>query len=72
MRQTSEMVVFLDSLIQLNIGWPKSLFGSFCKILWRNQNKLFGQPNTRQSFLYEADSLFFSFSVQCVRKIIFY
>ena len=26
--------------------WPKSLFGVFCNILWKNPNKLFGQPNS--------------------------
>ena len=27
------------------LGWPKSLFGVFHKILQKNPNKLFGQPN---------------------------
>ena len=27
------------------LGWPKSLFGMFCKILWKNPNEIFGQPN---------------------------
>ena len=27
------------------LGWPKSLFGFFCKMLWRNLKETFGQPN---------------------------
>ena len=27
------------------LGWPKSLFGFFSNILWKNTNELFGQPN---------------------------
>ena len=27
------------------LGWPKSSFGFFCNILWKNTNELFGQPN---------------------------
>ena len=27
------------------LGWPKSLFGFFCSILWENLNELFGQHN---------------------------
>ena len=27
------------------LGWPKSSFGCFCNILWKNTNELFGQPN---------------------------
>ena len=27
------------------LGWPKSLFSIFHTILWKNPNKLFGQPN---------------------------
>ena len=27
------------------LRWPKSLFGFFRNILWKNPNKLFGQPN---------------------------
>ena len=27
------------------LGWPKSLFRFFCKMLWKNLNELFGQPN---------------------------
>ena len=26
-------------------GWTKSLYGFFCKMLWKNPNELFGQPN---------------------------
>ena len=26
------------------LGWPKSSFGFFCNILWKNPNELFGQP----------------------------
>ena len=28
------------------LGWPKSSFGFFCTILWKNLNELLGQPNT--------------------------
>lgn len=28
------------------LGWPKSSIWFFCNILWKNQNELFGQPNT--------------------------
>ena len=27
------------------LGWPKSLFGLFCKMVWKNRNELFGQPH---------------------------
>ena len=27
------------------LGWPKSLFGFFCKMLWKNLSKSFGQSN---------------------------
>ena len=27
------------------LGWPKSSFGFFHKMLWKNLNELFGQPN---------------------------
>ena len=27
------------------LGWPKCLFGFFCKMLWKTPNELFGQPN---------------------------
>ena len=27
------------------LGWLKSLFGFFCKMLWKNLNKSFGQSN---------------------------
>ena len=28
------------------MGWPKSSFGVFYKMLWKNPNELFGQSNT--------------------------
>ena len=31
---------------QYIVGWPKSLFGFFHKMLCKNLNELFGQPNT--------------------------
>ena len=51
------------------LGWPKSLFKFFWKILWKNPNEPFGQPNTCSFFpqwnkgntLYELESDF-SFS----------
>ena len=30
----------------LLLDWPKSLFIFFCKMLWKNPNKLFDQPST--------------------------
>ena len=27
------------------LGWPKSLFGLFCKIVWKYPSDLFGQPS---------------------------
>ena len=27
------------------LGWPKSSFGFFRTIVWKNPNELFGQPN---------------------------
>ena len=32
------------------LGWPKSLFGFFCKIIWQNSNELFGKPNNCKLF----------------------
>ena len=29
------------------LSWPKSLFGIFCTILWKNPNEIFGQPNSK-------------------------
>ena len=29
------------------LGWPKSSFGCYHKMFWKNPNELFGQPNTR-------------------------
>ena len=26
------------------LGWPKSLFGFICKMLWKNTNELLGNP----------------------------
>ena len=38
------------------LGWPKSSFGFFHNILWKNPNELFGQPNNLGK---ETGSLFF-------------
>ena len=38
------MLMFLKILI-FCIGWPKSLFRLFRKMVRRNPNELFGQPN---------------------------
>ena len=38
------------SCILYILGWPKSLFGFFCKIIWQNSNELFGQPNNWKLF----------------------
>ena len=27
------------------VGWPESSFGFFHNMLWKNLNKLFGEPN---------------------------
>ena len=32
------------------LGWPKSFFQFFCKMLWTNWNELFGQPNIYHIF----------------------
>ena len=32
------------------LGWPKSSFGFFRKLLWKNPNEIFGQPNIGQTF----------------------
>ena len=37
------------------MGWPKTLFGCFCTILWKNPNELFGQPNIKQVYSLEDD-----------------
>lgn len=29
------------------LGWPKSLISVFFKMLWKDQDELFGQLNTR-------------------------
>ena len=34
------------------LGWPKSSFGFFHKVLWKNPNKLFGQPDTMSTFVF--------------------
>ena len=39
---------------QIVLGWPKSSFGFSCKILRKNPNELFGQPNTYIGFLGHA------------------
>ena len=36
----------------LILGWPKSSFIFFCRILQENPNELFGQPNIFDMFLY--------------------
>ena len=33
------------------IRWPKTLFGFFCKTVWKNQNELFGQPYYKKLIL---------------------
>ena len=33
-----------EGIWSLILGWPKSSFGFFCKLLWKNWNKLFVQP----------------------------
>ena len=33
------------------LGWPKSSFGFFHKMLLENPNKLFGQPKIYKSFI---------------------
>ena len=33
------------------LGWPKSWFGFFCKMLWKYPNELFGQPNVYNGVL---------------------
>ena len=38
-------MVFCYDIPSKLLGWPKSLFGFFHKRLWKNPNKLFGQPN---------------------------
>lgn len=30
------------------LGWPKNSFRFFCKILWKNLDELFNQPNNRR------------------------
>lgn len=34
------------------LDWPRSLFGFFSKIIWKNPNKLHGQPTILQSRTY--------------------
>ena len=38
-------VVYHQATKEVCIGWPKSLFGFFHKMLQKNPNDLFGQPN---------------------------
>lgn len=38
----------------LILGWPKSLFGFFCKLLGENPNELSGQPDTEEETLFAA------------------
>ena len=35
----------LYSICVYVLGWPKTSFGFFCNILWKNLNELFGQLN---------------------------
>lgn len=43
-------LLFSLSCIILKIsGWPKSLFGLFYSILWRNPNEVFDQPSNSSS-----------------------
>ena len=37
------------------MGWPKTSFGFFCKMLWKNLNEHFDQPNRSER---EIESLF--------------
>lgn len=32
------------------LGWPKILLGFYNKILWKNRNEIFGQPNINLKF----------------------
>ena len=41
------MTVLKSHLGYKVLGWPKSLFGFFCKI-WKKPNELFGQPNKKK------------------------
>ena len=37
-------------LLTKSLSWAKSLFGFFCYILQKNQNKLIGQPSTPKRY----------------------
>ena len=41
----SDMTERLSSPHFFTLGWPKSSFGFFCKILWKNLSELFDQVN---------------------------
>lgn len=57
-------LLFSLSCIVLKIsGWPKSLFGLFYSILWRNPNEVFDQPSNSSSL-----PLLNSISVFCFFK----
>ena len=46
--QQSVSIICLSVCLSINLdllGWPKSLFGFFHKILWTNAKEIFGQPN---------------------------
>ena len=38
-------------------GWPKSSSGSFCTMLWKKPNELFGQPSIFLIFLFKVQNL---------------
>ena len=38
----------------LIFGWPKSSFGFFCKMLWKDPSELFGQLNSIIQVYYEV------------------
>ena len=45
----TKLIMFLSFfcfylVLLIVLGWPKSSFGFFCKMLWKNLNELFGQP----------------------------
>ena len=49
-KSSLSIIFFMDPAFGIiyprsSIGWPKSSFGFFCNILWKNPNEYFGQPN---------------------------
>ena len=55
-----------------------SSFGDLCKVLWKNLNELFGQPNIsrdcifHQNYLGVAINLFIAFSVMTLLLFIYF